>query len=377
MVVPLETLDAAKTSWITGLQPSGMLGSDGLWHGRGTRFEHPKAPQLMTSYDRIDWHLNGAIEAGQPEENAFAHIGLYLAWLIRHDLHDPSTFPRDHIDAVKRGEMTGSDLADDVDGKLVGRDMNAEGRAFSDARYEAYLDEYGTLFDDLPEYSVKDDPAAYAKVERLLDRIYAEWVETGRQGPPQRVDPVIDVEDFPATSSMVMVPQGMEQDQIQDLLAYLPGDVQVLASDAVGPHSHVAPELEGLIPTDLTSPPMEIESDPASGWGSSLLTRALKRLGVAPKDAVVVHGMGGGGDRTLTVTIYEVPMIDASSLASEFRSVIFRLPGTEWEARTIDGRDVMWASGQEFTVAFWTRDGMVVHVTGQPKAIVGAIGRLP
>src|SRR5690349_15012547 len=43
----------------------------------------------VTSYDRIDWHLDSAIAAGQPEENAFAHIGLYLAWLIRHDLHDP------------------------------------------------------------------------------------------------------------------------------------------------------------------------------------------------------------------------------------------------------------------------------------------------
>ena len=331
----------------------------------------------MTSYDRIDWHIDSAIAAGQREENAFTHIGLYLAWLIRHDLHDPTFFPSDHIEAVKRGEMTGSDLADDIDGKLIGQDMNAEGRAFSDARYEAYLGEYGELFDDLPEYGLEDGPAAYGKVEPLLDRMYAEWVAGGRQGPPARTDPVIEVEDFPPTSSMIMVPDGLDQQQLDKLLAYLPGDVQVLASDAVGPRSHVAPELEALIPPDLTSPPMDVESDPASGWGSSLLTRALKRLGIASKDAVVVHGMGGGGEATLTVTIYGVPGVDAVRLSSEFRSVIFRLPGTDWEERSVEGRQVTWASGKEFTVAFWTRDGMVIHVTGQPDAVLAAIGRLP
>jgi len=331
----------------------------------------------VTSYDRTDWHIDSAVEAGQPRENAFAHIGLYLAWLIRHDLHDPSLFPADHLDAVRRGEMTGSDIADDIDGKLIGQAMNAEGQAFSDARYEAYLGEYAELFDDLPEYSVEDGPEAYDKVERLLDRMYAEWVDGGRPGPSTRTDPLIEVEDFPPTSSMIMVPDGLDQKQLDELLAYLPGDVQVLASESVGPRSHVAPELEALIPKDLTAPPMDVESDPAAGWGSSLLTRALKRLGVASKDAVVVHGMGGDGEATLTVTIYGVPGVDADALASEFRSVIFRLPGTEWEERTVEGRQVMWAPGKQFTVAFWTRDGLVIHVTGQPEAVLAAIRRLP
>ncbi|HET9084448.1 MAG TPA: hypothetical protein VFN41_08600 [Candidatus Limnocylindrales bacterium] len=330
----------------------------------------------MTSYDRMDWHLDSASEAGQPEENAFTHIGLYLAWLIRHDLHDPSIFPSDHIEAVKRGEMTGSDLADDIDGKLIGQDMTAEGRAFSDARYEAYLGEYGELFDDVPEYGVEDGPAAYERVEPLLDLMYADWVKSGRPGPPERTEPVLEVDDFPPTSR-VMVPEGLDHKQLDELLAYLPGDVQVLASEAVGPRSHVAPELEALIPKDLTSPPMDVESDLASSWGSSLLTRATKRLGIAPKDAVVVHGMGGGGDATLTVTIYGLPGIRADALASEFRSVIFRLPGTVWKERNVEGHQVIWASGHEFTVAFWARDGLVIHVTGQPEPVIAAIGRLP
>lgn len=334
-------------------------------------------PPRVTSYDRIDWHLDGAIDAGQPEEHAFTHIGLYLAWLIRHDLHDPQVFPEEHVKAVKAGDMSGSDLRDDIDGKLFGGVMNRDGRAFSDARYEIYLDEYAYLFHEVPEYGVDDGPEAYDKVERLLDRMYAMWVDGGRQAPPPRRDATPIDGDFAPTSSTVMIPPGFGQEQIDELLAHLPGDVQVLTSDAIHPRSHVAPELESLIPADLTSPTMETESVRAKTWGSSLLTRALRRLRISPKDAVVVHAIGGDGEGTMTATIYSVPGIDAERLTTEFRFVIFHIPGSTWEPRTIGGREVQWASSEEFTVVFWARDGMVIHATGQPEVLVPAITRLP
>jgi hypothetical protein len=328
------------------------------------------------SYDRIDWHLDSAVEAGQPEEQAFTHIGLYLAWLIRHDLHDPGMFPRDHIDALKSGDMTGSDLADDIDGKLVADVMSGEGRAFSDARYEAYLGEYAALFDDVPEYGVVDGPDAYQRVEPVLDRLYAEWVDGGRQVPPPAEDEGIPDGDLPAMSTVLMAPPGLSQEEIDRLIADIPGDVEVMDADSI-PKAHAAPALETLIPADLTSPPMDIDSVSAKSWGSSLLTRALRRLDVAAKDVAVVHAIGGEGPRTLTVSIYSVPGIDAARLIEEFRSVIFRIPGSEWEPRVIADREVQWAAAEEFTVAFWARDGMVVHVTGQPEVVVPAVSRLP
>lgn len=101
--------------------------------------------------DKLHWHFDGAVPAGQPPENAFTHIGFYLAWLIRHGLRN-ARFPLpEHVAAVKRGEMTGSDLPDDIDTKLVSQGMNGEGCAFSDARYGAYTTEYGDLFKDLPD----------------------------------------------------------------------------------------------------------------------------------------------------------------------------------------------------------------------------------
>jgi hypothetical protein len=139
---------------------------------------------------------------------------------------------------------------------------------------------------------------------------------------------------------------------------------------------HVAPELESLIQRDLTSPPMQVSSVSATHWGSSLLNRALKRLGTRPKDAVVVSGVGGEGGRTLTVSIYGVPGVSAERLEAEFQSVIFRPPGSKWGRREIAAGEVNWASGREFNVAYWARDGVVIHVAGEVAAVESAVQRM-
>ena len=115
-----------------------------------------------------------------PPENGFTHIGFYLAWVIHHDLHSPDVFPAGHVAAVKAGEMTGSDLTDDIDTKFNEADVNAEGRAFTDARYGAYLAEYEQLVAAEPPCSVVDDVAGYARVAPVIDRLHADWVRAGR-----------------------------------------------------------------------------------------------------------------------------------------------------------------------------------------------------
>jgi hypothetical protein len=333
-------------------------------------------PSRVASYDRLDWHVDSAIAAGQPPERAFTHIGFYLEWLIRHDLHNARVFPAGHIDAVKQGEMTGSDLADDIDTKLISDDMNAEGRAFSDAGYRVYLTEYKGLFSDFPDYGVADEPANYGRVEQLLDRLYAEWVAAGRPKPPP--DPAaFDFDIDVPTSSLVMFPPDFSQEQIDDFLKDLPGDVQMMPRSTQEQRPHAAPDLEALIPVDLAKPPMEVSSVRAEKWGSSLLKRALKHLDVQPRDAVVVTAIGGLGEMTLTVTLYGVPGASVERLEVEFRSVIFLLPGSKWEPRTVAGRELQWASGREFTVAYWTLDGLVVHVAGEAATVEAAIPRLP
>jgi hypothetical protein len=143
-------------------------------------------------FDDVDYHQGAAEAAGQPIERAFTHMGLFLAWMIRHDLHDPRMFPRDHVEAIKQRSWTGSDIADDVDGKLVSDLFTAEGAEFAAARYGDYLEAYGSAFADLADYGVADGPASSAAIEPILDELYRAWIDAGK--PPPEPSPDIDLE---------------------------------------------------------------------------------------------------------------------------------------------------------------------------------------
>jgi hypothetical protein len=141
-------------------------------------------------FDDVGWHEGPAAAAGQPREHAFTHIGIFLAWLIRHDLHDAHWIPRDHIREVKAGTMTGSDIADDIDWKLVSDEMTADGAEFAAARYDRYMTEYNDLLGEDADYRVPETDALYRRVEPSIDRLYAEWVGAGRPAPePKEASP--------------------------------------------------------------------------------------------------------------------------------------------------------------------------------------------
>ena len=322
------------------------------------------------SYDRLDWHADGAIEAGQPPENGFTHIGLYLAWLIRQDLHDRDFFPAAHVAAVKTGEMTGSDLADDIDGKLVADDLSDEGRAFSDARYAAYTAAFEATFANEVRYSVGDDEAAYTRIAPVIDAIYAAWVADGRPAAaaPMAVPPAPPAVERPLPDQVSMRLMQESMDRIA---------AELRPAEPWPPRPRATPDLEALIPADLADPPLRVSSVAASDWGSSLLRRALKRLGVRAGDGRVVSAVGGHGDETLVVMLYSVPETDHGRLVAEFVDVITLPPRGRWATREVAGRVVQWASGAEFTVAFWATDGLVVHVAGRVDLVEAAIPRLP
>ena len=306
------------------------------------------------SYDQLDWHVGEAIEAGQPPGHGFTHIGLYLAWLIRNDLHDPGAFPAAHVAMVLAGEMTGTDLADDIDGKLVGAVLSPRGRAFSDTCYEAYLDGYQSVFGNDPPYSVADDEAARARIDPVLAGLYARWA--GTEAPISATRPL----------------PGAPGPTIPD--AGSPGRSE--SDGAAAARALAADDLERLIPRDLTSPPPDITSVSAAEWDSSLLRRALNRLGVRPTDATVVDAMGGRGDETLVVALFSVPGVVRERLLDEFRSVIY-IPRGSWATRVVGARSVHWMTIPEFSTAFWALDGLVVQVSGRADLVEAAIPRLP
>jgi hypothetical protein len=322
------------------------------------------------SYDRLDWHVDAALAAGQPPEHAFTHIGLYLAWLIRHDMVDPTFFPESHIAAIKGGEMTGSDLADDVDTKLVGPYMSAEGRAFSDARYSLYLDEYATVFADETDYGVADDSVSYARIAPTIDRLYAAWLADGRPTPPAAAFPDLPSLDLPMPQDLVAMSQEQIQHVMEEMAAQLGG---VVSAPGWSDMPHASSRLEALLPRDITTPPLNVTSTTADLHGSSLLNRALKRLGVVPTAAIVAIGMGGNASDAFAITLFEIPGIASERLEDEFRTVIFLPPDAHWAPRVLAGRTINWASSPEFTVAFWANDGLVVQVAGPAPSVERAV----
>lgn len=322
----------------------------------------PEAARV--TYDRGDYHYDSTIAAGQPARNAFAHIGLYLAWAIRRRLHDPEIFRPEHVSLIDRGEMTGSDLEDEVDGKLHEALFTPEGRAFTGARYDDYLAAYAAAFADRSDYSVVDDAQSYARIAPALDGLYAAWIAAGRPLPPPEpelapapVRPRVPPLDFAAAVAQVAASIGARV------------EVSII--------EHAVPALERLIPADLSDPPLEIQSVVAAEWGSSLLDRALKILRCDPRHAVVVTAMGGGPAAALAVTLYSVPGSDAGTLYEVMRTVVARPPGTLWSERSIDGTTVSWADGLEFTAALWARDGLAVAVAGNAAHVARAYARLP
>jgi hypothetical protein len=322
----------------------------------------------VTKYDDADWHYDGATAAGQPIEHAFAHIGLYLGWLIRRGFHRPDMFTAEDVAAVRSGEMTGSDLADEVDAKLASDMIADEGRRFTDFYYNStFLKDFSATFPTDPDYSVADDAASYARIGPVLDHAFEGWVAAGRPGlVPQ--DPERRIET-PAYARGPGIPNSMTSAELDafmdDLVSRLP--VHEMRVDEMEP-PHEAPDLERLVRDRLGAGTSDIASATANHWGSSKLSRALKRLGVHPRDATVVSAIAGDGEHATMVAVYVLPEIDAATLEAEFATAIHRPSPRPWQPTEIAGRRVLVADGREFIAIYWAVDGMVFHL-GASKGV--------
>ena len=145
--------------------------------------------------------------------------------------------------------------------------------------------------------------------------------------------------------------------------------------------SHVAPELEAMIPVGLVESKNRPTSVRATDWGAPTINRALKAVGVRPRDAIVVCTLGGKRQDVHMITMVGVPGVTAETLAAAFEPAIWKPRGVRWQRRDIEGRSVWWAEyilqGEDFTAAWWARDSLVVWITGQPAWLEVAVPRLP
>lgn len=135
-------------------------------------------------YDKAKYHYDGEYPDDLPEEQAFVHTGMFLGWMLDHDLYD-SDFWQDvagYVASFKAREMTGARVYEYAcDGVLVDEMLNAEGNAFTQDYFDfergKYMEDYEELLvGDLPStYHVEDTWGNYKIIsERISDR-YGEW----------------------------------------------------------------------------------------------------------------------------------------------------------------------------------------------------------
>ena len=349
--------------------------------GRAPRVEPIGAqPDLSpTKYDDVDYHDGAAVEAGQPAEHGATHIGLFLSWLVRRDLIEPELFDERDIAEVRSGTMPGSDLLGLVDGKLLSDMLTDEGIAFCDARYEPYLQAYGELFADAPEYSIVDDAAAEALVHPLIEDLYHDWVVAGRPAAETRPD-----EEIPEAMRWVETVD-IDWDAVTEQARDVDGPTSVqLRPDGtyrvekIEP-PHADPELEALIPDDLGDGPVR-RSSSRGAQGDVRLKRALATLGVSSRRVTTAFGIAGKGPRVIVESVYRVPGIDAATLVEAFGPMFRPRRGRQFETRDLEGGPVHWVDLPpdltDEALAFWALDGLVISVGADPALLPAAIVRI-
>jgi hypothetical protein len=72
--------------------------------------------------------------------------------------------------------------------------MTADGAGFSSARYRRYVNEYTDALADVGDYGVPETATLYARIEPIIDRLYADWVAAGRPGPEPREPSTLEAE---------------------------------------------------------------------------------------------------------------------------------------------------------------------------------------
>ncbi|CAM3855713.1 DUF7832 domain-containing protein [Tsukamurella ocularis] len=139
------------------------------------------------TYDDAGWHSDTIAELDLPEEAASTHIGMFYAWARARGLASGTHLEHGVDGAVPDGSlhllddrsMTPGAYADThLAGQLDVSAFTAEGQAFTEAAYRAYLEAY----DRIPPvtsaenmYAAADTWLLYNAVEPVLDELYAAW----------------------------------------------------------------------------------------------------------------------------------------------------------------------------------------------------------
>lgn len=134
-------------------------------------------------YDKAKYHYDGNFPGDMEPEQAFVHTGMFLGWIIDHDLYS-NWFGAEmlgYISAFRNREMTGPKVFELCDGVLLDDMLTDEGNAFArdyfDFERGKYLRDYSELLTKgLPSlYHVADTWPNYEILKKRIDQRYRDW----------------------------------------------------------------------------------------------------------------------------------------------------------------------------------------------------------
>lgn len=142
-------------------------------------------------YDDASWHTGEGLPEGLAKENGATHIGIFLAWAFHRGLagrlHTERMSAR--VEDVRQRRITGRDfLLASCNGQLTDKDLNAVGKAFAGAYYEAgYTADWETFVASrryASSYHAPDTWETFEAMARVLDHRLQQWRDGARTWPP-------------------------------------------------------------------------------------------------------------------------------------------------------------------------------------------------
>jgi len=133
-------------------------------------------------YDKAEYHCDGDFPKGLPRKQAFVHTGMFVGWLIEHDMITKDFL--EETQGFKERKITGAQVYKAWDGCLIDYMLTDEGNAFAKYYYDGAEGQGGPYFDDyeavvvrdLPSlYHVKDTWENYDIIKKKIDERYEAW----------------------------------------------------------------------------------------------------------------------------------------------------------------------------------------------------------
>ena len=148
--------------------------------------EHDKRSVL--EFDDWHWHTEGAFPKGQAPEQGYVHIGMFLAWLIEHDMLGPKwvarTGTQPEIASIREAAVSPCALRDKTGGRLSSDMMTLEGASFAGAYYApqyGYTADWRWVFGKpADKYAVPESWETYERIAVVIDMRYKSWVKSGK-----------------------------------------------------------------------------------------------------------------------------------------------------------------------------------------------------